>query len=63
MIRGSILSSKWAGDLSGLGVKAEMTELLAAAETVPGSIRGGAGWDESTKEMRPCERASVRACI
>ena len=45
MIRGSILSSKWAGDLSGLGVKAEMTELLAAAETVPGSIRGGAGWD------------------
>lgn len=50
--------------MSGLRGKAEPRLVLAATETAPGKIKGGAGWDEYIREdMRPCEWASVRTCI
>lgn len=38
------------GILSGLRVKAKMSLVLAAAETAPGKIKDGAGWDEYIRE-------------
>lgn len=36
--------------MSGLRVKAEMRLVFAAAETAPGKIKDGAGWDEYIRE-------------
>lgn len=63
MIRGGILSSKWAWAFVRAQSKDREETVLAAAEAAPERIRGGPGMEEDIRDtMRPYEGTNVRTC-